>query len=44
MTKKQITWIARNTLPMFWLMIAAVLIVYYFPGLITYLPQQMKLG
>ena len=44
MTKKQITWIARQALPMFWLMIVAVLLVWYFPQLITYLPQQMKLG
>jgi C4-dicarboxylate transporter DctM subunit len=44
MTKKQITWIARQALPMFYLMIAAVLLIWYFPQLITYLPQQMKLG
>jgi C4-dicarboxylate transporter DctM subunit len=44
MTKKQITWIARNTLPMFWLMTLAVVLIYYFPVLITFLPRQMKLG
>ena len=44
MTKKQITWIARQALPMFYLMIAAVLLIWYFPQLITFLPQQMKLG
>jgi len=44
MTKKQITWIAKQALPMFYLMIAAVLLIWYFPQLITYLPQQMKLG
>jgi len=44
MTKKQITWIAKHTLPMFGLMIAAVLLIWYFPQLVTYLPQQMKLG
>jgi len=44
MTKKQITWIAKQALPMFWLMIVAVLLVWYFPQLITYLPQQMKMG
>jgi len=44
MTKKQITWIARNTLPMFWLMTLAVVLIYYFPALITFLPRQMKLG
>jgi len=40
----QLTWIAKVTLPMFYLMIAAVLLIWYFPQLITYLPQQMKLG
>jgi TRAP-type C4-dicarboxylate transport system permease large subunit len=44
MTKKQITWIAKQALPMFWLMIVAVLLVWYFPQLVTYLPRQMKLG
>ena len=44
MTKKQITWIARQALPMFCLMIAAVLLIWYFPQLITFLPQQMKFG
>ena len=42
MTQKQITWIARQALPMFFLMIAATLLVYFFPQLVTYLPQQMK--
>ena len=41
MTKKQITWIARQALPMFCLMVAAVLLIYFFPGLVTWLPQQM---
>ena len=29
---------------MFWLMIVAVLMIWYFPQIITYLPQQMKMG
>jgi C4-dicarboxylate transporter DctM subunit len=41
MTKKQITWIARHTLPMFYLMIVAILLTYFFPGLVTWLPEQM---
>jgi tripartite ATP-independent transporter DctM subunit len=41
MTKKQITWIAKHTLPMFYLMIGAILLVYFFPALVTWLPQQM---
>jgi TRAP-type C4-dicarboxylate transport system permease large subunit len=44
MTKKQITWIARQALPMFWLMIVAVLLIWLFPPIVTYLPQQMKMG
>ena len=43
MTKRQITWIARQALPMFWLMIAAVLLIWYFPQIITFLPRQMKM-
>jgi TRAP-type C4-dicarboxylate transport system permease large subunit len=42
MTQKQITWIARQALPMFFLMIAATLLIYFFPQLVTYLPQQMR--
>ncbi len=42
MTKKQITWIARHALPMFFLMIAATLAIYFFPQLVTALPKQMK--
>ena len=44
MTKKQLTWIAKVTLPMFYLMIAAVLLVYWFPEIITWLPKKMKMG
>jgi tripartite ATP-independent transporter DctM subunit len=44
MTGKQITWIARQTLPMFVLMVVAVLAIWFFPGLVTWLPAQMKLG
>ncbi len=44
MTKKEITWIAKNTMPMFYLMIVAVLLVYFFPALVTWLPQQMMRG
>jgi len=44
MTKRQITWIARQALPMFYLMVAAVLLIWFFPWLVTALPQQMKVG
>ncbi|MGI9024039.1 MAG: TRAP transporter large permease [Burkholderiaceae bacterium] len=41
MTGKQLTWIARATLPMFWLMVAAVLLIYFVPSLVTTLPHLM---
>jgi C4-dicarboxylate transporter DctM subunit len=44
MTQRQITWIGRQTLPMFCLMAAAVLLIWFFPQLVTALPQQMKMG
>jgi tripartite ATP-independent transporter DctM subunit len=44
MTKKQITWIARQALPMFVLMCVATLAIWFFPDLVTALPRQMKLG
>jgi len=44
MTGKQITWIARHTIPMFLLMVAAVLLIWFWPDLITFLPRQMKMG
>jgi len=42
MTRREITWIARVTLPFFVLMAAAILLVYFFPALVTWLPAQMK--
>src|SRR3954471_5632545 len=44
MTKKQITWIARVTLPMFFLMVAALVLVYVFPDLVLGLPRSMRAG
>lgn len=41
MTGRQITYISRVTLPIFWLMVGAVLLVYFMPGLVTWLPKQM---
>src|SRR6476660_5299001 len=43
MTRHQITWIARHTLPMFLLMCVAVLMIWYFPQLVTLLPKHMKM-
>jgi tripartite ATP-independent transporter DctM subunit len=42
MTGKELTWIAKVTLPMFFLMCAAIALVYVFPGIVTWLPQQMS--
>ncbi len=41
MTGRQLTWIARVTMPMFFLMCAAVAIIYIFPGIVTWLPSKM---
>jgi len=43
MTGRQITWIARHSMPMFALMCVAVLSIWYFPVIVTFLPQHMKL-
>jgi tripartite ATP-independent transporter DctM subunit len=42
MTKKDITWIGRVSLPLFFLMVAAVGLIYFFPGLVTWLPGRMN--
>jgi tripartite ATP-independent transporter DctM subunit len=42
MTGRELTWIARVTLPMFILMCVAVALVYVFPGIVTWLPAQMS--
>lgn len=41
MTGKDLLYIARVTLPMFMLMAAAVLTIYFAPDLVTWLPRQM---
>jgi TRAP-type C4-dicarboxylate transport system permease large subunit len=42
LTKREITWIARVSMPMFWLMCAFVLFVYLVPGTVTWLPSLMQ--
>ena len=42
MTKRDITWIGRVSLPLFFLMVAAVGLIYFFPGLVTWLPGRMN--
>ncbi len=44
MTGREIGWIARVTLPFFFLMLAAVGLVYLFPQIVTWLPAQMRGG
>lgn len=43
MTQKPLGYIAKVTLPMFFLMVLAVFVIYLFPQLVTWLPAQMKL-
>ena len=41
MTQKEITYLAKHSVPMFLLMVLAVLLIYFVPGIVTWLPQQM---
>jgi C4-dicarboxylate transporter, DctM subunit len=41
MTQKNIAYIARVALPFFFLMVFAVLLIYVFPGIVTWLPSRM---
>jgi C4-dicarboxylate transporter, DctM subunit len=41
MTKREITWIAVACLPYFFIMVFAVLLLYWFPGLVTWMPSKM---
>jgi C4-dicarboxylate transporter, DctM subunit len=41
MTGKEITYIARVTAPFFFLMCGMVLLLWFFPGIATWLPAQM---
>ena len=42
MTKREIGWIARVTLPFFFLMVVAVALIWVFPQIVTLLPAQMR--
>ena len=42
MTGKHLPYIARVASPMFFLMVAAVLLIYFVPGIVTWLPVHMK--
>jgi C4-dicarboxylate transporter, DctM subunit len=41
MTGREIGWIARVTMPFFWLMAAAIVLVWVFPQIVTFLPQVL---
>jgi len=41
MTGRDLLWIARVTLPMFALMVGAVVLIWLFPAIVTWLPEQM---
>jgi len=43
MTGHQISYIARAAFPYFLMMVLAVLLIWFFPPLVTYLPSQMRL-
>ena len=42
MTKREITWIAKVSLPLFFLMVVAVGLIFFFPGIVTWLPARMR--
>ena len=42
MTGRQLPWIAKVAMPVFLLMCVAVALIYLFPGIVTWLPQQMR--
>ncbi len=41
MTRREIGWLAKVTLPFFFLMVAAVGLIWVFPGIVTFLPARM---
>ncbi len=42
LTKREITWLARVSMPLFWLMVSFVMLVYFVPGIVTWLPSLMQ--
>jgi tripartite ATP-independent transporter DctM subunit len=42
MTKREITWIAKVSMPLFFRMVIAVALIFFFPGLVTWLPAHMR--
>ncbi len=44
LTRREITYIARTAMPMFFLMLVAVLATYFFQDIVLWLPRQMASG
>jgi len=42
LTRREITWLARTALPLFMLMLFAVLATYFVPDVVLWLPRQMQ--
>ena len=42
LTRREVTWIARTALPLFLLMIGAVLITWFVPDVVLWLPRRMQ--
>jgi C4-dicarboxylate transporter DctM subunit len=42
LTRREVTWIARTALPLFFLMLVAVLITYFVPDVVLWLPRHMQ--
>ncbi|MBC7941246.1 MAG: TRAP transporter large permease subunit, partial [Chitinophagaceae bacterium] len=42
MTQRQLGWISRATLPFFAAMVLALLLIYLFPQIVSFLPAQMR--
>ncbi|KRB97857.1 C4-dicarboxylate ABC transporter permease [Hydrogenophaga sp. Root209] len=42
LTRREVTWIARTALPLFLLMLVAVLATYFMPDIVLWLPRQMQ--
>jgi C4-dicarboxylate transporter, DctM subunit len=41
LTRRDITWIAAKAMPLFWLMLAFVLLLWFVPGIATWMPSHM---
>ncbi|HEX5738352.1 MAG TPA: TRAP transporter large permease subunit [Hydrogenophaga sp.] len=41
LTKREVTWIARTALPLFLLMVFAVIVTYFVPDVVLWLPRQV---